>query len=98
MPEFPRKIERQVGVLESFKTDPNDCFARVRVKHRVYQLPLNTRGELQSDGATILLCMNGHRREPIAFDTPIVLDLIFDARGENPCPGMWAPKPRAGAK
>jgi len=89
--ECPRKVERLVGVLEAFSTASNDCFASVRIEETLYQLPLSSRGVLQEDG-TILLCANGDRRERLKPETNIVVDLIYDANGENPVTGLWAPK------
>jgi hypothetical protein len=88
----PRKVERCIGMLESLRTKPGDCFARVRVGEDVFHLPLSQRGVLQPDGKTIKHCINGDRYHPISPTTPIAVDLVYDVDNKNPYPGLWAPK------
>ena len=87
----PRKIERLTGKLESFRTNRSDnLFAKVRIGDTLFQLPVSARGTLQRDG-TIRHCINGDRYDPIQPLTPIAVDLVYDANGTNPDPGLWAP-------
>lgn len=89
--ECPRKVERRIGKLEEFKGRGGAYQARVRVGDLLFNLPPSSRGVLQPD-KSIALCANGDRYEPIAKDSLIVLDLVYDHDEKNPCPGMWAPK------
>ena len=89
--ECPRKVERRIGRLESFNTKPGEAQARVRLGDTLFNLPAMSRGVLQQGGGT-MLCANGSRYDVIARDTLIAFDLIFDAEGKNPVPGVWAPK------
>lgn len=89
--EFPRKVERRVGKLVSFDTKPGQSHARVRTSDGVTHLPTNARGKLQPDGG-IVLCTNGERYDPIAGETLIEFDVVFDADEKNPTPGPWAPR------
>ncbi len=89
----PRKTERRIGTLESFSTKPGETQARVRVDDMVFNLPAMSRGVLQED-KSIVHCQNGDRYDVITKGAAIVLDLMYDADGKNPCPGMWAPKQR----
>jgi hypothetical protein len=94
--ECPRKIERRVGLLESFKTNPGDCFASVRIDGQLFKLPLSARGNLQEDQKTITHCVNGERYYPIALATQIAVDMVYDVNNQNPITGLWAPKPNQG--
>lgn len=90
--QSPRKTERRVGVLEIALTK-KDKEASVRLDDNLLLiLPLNTRGVLQQDGKTIVLCANGDRYAPLQAGAKISLDLVYDAEGKNPFPGLWAPK------
>lgn len=86
-----RKCERRVGKLEKFNTKPGIPQAQVRVGESVFYLPSMSRGVLQSDDS-IKHCINGDRFDPIAKDSLIAIDLVYDDDGKNPSPGLWAPK------
>lgn len=71
----------------------NDMIASVRIDDdTLLKLPLSSRGVLQSDGRTIVLCANGDRYAPLQGGSKIAVDLVYDFRGRNPLPGLWAPK------
>jgi len=89
----PRKCERRVGTVEKFSTKTKELGARIRIdEHLLVHVPLTSRGVLQADGKTITLCANGDRFNPIKEGTFAVVDIVYDADGTNPAPGLWAPK------
>jgi hypothetical protein len=90
--ECPRKSERRVGVIESFKLDQSCAF--VRTGEDVFHVTLASRGVLQQDSKGISPCAYEERRKELAPGTVVVIDLVFDFEGKNPTPGSWAPKLR----
>ncbi len=85
----PYGVERVNGLLASF----DKSFAYIRVKdEKLLTVPVSHRGTLANGGeGPITLCANGDRYSAIPTGAPIVLDLVFNHKGEDPIPGLWAP-------
>jgi hypothetical protein len=86
-----RACEQKTGVLAS-DWKQGHGFVPVRLDDdTLLQLSTASRGVLQK-GGEIHLCSNGDRYAPLKGGALVIINMVYDARGTNPAPGMWAPK------
>jgi hypothetical protein len=87
------EVKRLTGKLDRFDPSPGKSHAYVQIGDTLHHVATSHRGVLEKDGS-IRPCVNGERLQVIEPGTTISIDAVFDSKGENPFPRLWAPHVR----